>query len=107
MGDPEYFDLKTLFQLHDMDSDGYWNEYEFETIFLLDLNKVYPEDDPNTDPVERDEEMERMRRMVGNLDTDEDTRLSLDELLKLQEDGSLDANDEYEPLVDKNLYTEE
>ena len=47
---------------------------------------MYPEDDPNTDPVERDEEMERMRRMAAKLDIDEDMRLSLDELWKLKEE---------------------
>ena len=38
--DPEYFDLKTLFKLHDKDGDGVLDEYELETMFLADLDKV-------------------------------------------------------------------
>ena len=41
--DPEYFDLKTLFKLHDKDGDGYLDEYELETLFLADLEKAYNE----------------------------------------------------------------
>lgn len=35
-------------------------------VFILQLDKVYNESDPNSDPQERNEEMERMREHVLN-----------------------------------------
>lgn len=106
--DPDDFDEKTFFQLHDKDSDGYLDKYELETMFLSDLDKVYNVSDPNTDMNEREEEMERMREEVmKEMDIDNDGLVSLKEYMVETESEDFEKDDEWEALTDKDQYTEE
>ena len=52
-----------------MESSGvllyrFLDEFETETLFLRDLDKVYKEDDKEVDPEEREEDMQRMRETM-------------------------------------------
>ena len=105
--DPESYDAKTIFKLHDKDGDGYLDEYEVETFFLLDREKGYPEKDPETDLLERDEEMQRMRESARDIDTDGDGLISLAELLTFEQSDHFKKDEEYKPLGDEHDFTED
>lgn len=106
--DPESFDPRTFFNLHDKNGDGYLDVYELETFFLADLDKVYNESDPTNDPQERNEEMERMREHVlKNMDTDKDGLVSFDEFIKETKDEEFAKDDEWKPLTEEDQYTDE
>lgn len=55
------FNPKTFFSIHDVDSNGYWDETEVKALFVKELDKVYQSNLPEDDMRERAEEMERMR----------------------------------------------
>jgi len=105
--DPESFDARTIFKLHDKDGNGYLDEFEVETFFLLDLEKRYPDEDPDTDHMEKDEEMERMREGARDVDTDGDGLISLAELLAFEKSSKYKEDVEYKPLTDERDFTEE
>lgn len=107
--DPEYFDLKTLFRMHDKNGDGYLDVYELETLFLADLDKAYDPEDPDIDNEERDEELERMREVaMKEVDTDKDGKVSLDEVLAAKKREDFDEDEEYHPLFETGKeFTEE
>jgi len=106
--DPESFDPKTFFKLHDKNNDGYLDVFELETLFLTDLDKAYNESDPNTDTKERDEEMERMREHVMNsMDKNKDGLVSLEEFMDETHDNDFEKDEEWKPLTDEDQYTDE
>lgn len=69
--DPNEFDPKTFFFMHDLDGNGFWDEDEVKALFLKELDKMYQQGAPEDDLIERAEEMERMREHVFS-ETDED-----------------------------------
>jgi len=106
--DPESFDPRTFFNLHDKNQDDHLDQYEIETMFLNDLDKVYNESDPNTDRQEREEEMERMREHVlKNMDTDKDGLVSYDEFISETKDNDFEKDEEWKPLTEEDQYTDE
>lgn len=106
--DPDSFDPKTFFNLHDKNSDGYLDQFELETLFLQDLDKVYNESDPETDKAERDEEMERMREHVmKNMDHDKDGLLSLEEFIAETKTDDFEKDEDWKPLTDEDQFSEE
>lgn len=106
--DPDSFDPKTFFHLHDKNGDGYLDQYELETLFLGDLDKAYNETNPDTDPRERQEEMERMREHVmREMDKDKDGLLSLSEFMSETKTKDFEEDDEWKPLTDDDQFTEE
>jgi len=108
--DPESFDAKTFFNLHDKNADGFLDQFEVETFFLNDLDKVYNESDPETDPRERQEEMERMREHVlKEMDKDGDGLLSMEEFMAETKDKKeeWETDDEYKPITDEDQFTDE
>lgn len=108
--DPDSFDAKTFFNLHDKNSDGFLDQYEVETFFLNDLDKVYNESDPDTDPRERQEEMERMREHVlKEMDKDEDGLLSLEEFMAETNERKEDweKDEDYKPITDEDQFTDD
>ncbi|BFZ04048.1 hypothetical protein BsWGS_07088 [Bradybaena similaris] len=78
------FDPKTFFFKHDLNGDLEWSIEEVDAVLQLELDKVYdarnsPDED---DPVERQEEMNRMRQHIfEEIDHDKDFRISLNEFL--------------------------
>lgn len=106
--DPDAFDPRTFFNLHDKNGDGYLDMFELETFFLADLDKAYNESDPDTDRHERDEEMERMREHVlKNMDTDKDGLVSYEEFIQETKDEDFNKDEEWKPLTEEDQYTDE
>lgn len=106
--DPEAFNPKTFFKLHDKNDDGYLDVFELETLFLTDLDKNYNESDPDVDIKEREEEMERMREHVmKSMDKDKDGLISKEEFMNESEDEDFAEDKEWKPLTDEEQYTDE
>ncbi|XP_046364935.1 nucleobindin-2-like isoform X3 [Haliotis rufescens] len=77
------FNPKTFFKLHDIEDDGFWGIEEVEAVLQSELDKVYNGNTPGTDPMERFEEMNRMREHIfTEMDKDKDARISQAEFLK-------------------------
>uniref|UniRef100_A0A668AFX9 Nucleobindin 2a n=1 Tax=Myripristis murdjan TaxID=586833 RepID=A0A668AFX9_9TELE len=64
--DPEDFDPKTFFNLHDTNGDGFFDEQELEALFTKELEKIYDPTNEEDDMVEMEEERLRMREHVMN-----------------------------------------
>jgi len=81
--DKEDFNPRTFFTMHDTNSDGYLDELEVEALFERELGKMYNEDNPEDDMVEKEEERNRMREHVfGEVDKDKDYLISLEEFIQ-------------------------
>ncbi|XP_067939054.1 nucleobindin-2-like isoform X1 [Watersipora subatra] len=103
--DPEQFDPKVFFGLHDIDGDGYLSTPEIEALFQLELDKVYNSTNPDDDMVERDEEMNRMREHVfGEIDTDRDGFVSLAEFIESTKSEDFDNDDAWGGLSSEEDY---
>lgn len=80
--DPEDFDPKKFFMMHDVDGNGFWDEQEVKALFKIELDKVYQSGLPEDDMRERAEEMERMREHVfKEADTNNDHLISFQEFM--------------------------
>uniref|UniRef100_A0AAR2IVE2 EF-hand domain-containing protein n=1 Tax=Pygocentrus nattereri TaxID=42514 RepID=A0AAR2IVE2_PYGNA len=80
--DPDDFDPKTFFSLHDSNGDGYFDEQELEALFTKELEKIYDPTQEEDDMVEMEEERLRMREHVMNeVDTNKDRLVSLEEFM--------------------------
>lgn len=106
--DPDSFDPRTFFNLHDKNGDGFLDAFELETFFLADLDKAYNESDPDTDRQERDEEMERMREHVlKNMDSDKNGLVSFDEFMNETKKEDFVTDEEWKPLTEEDHFTDE
>ncbi|CAF3983636.1 unnamed protein product [Rotaria magnacalcarata] len=75
----DQFNSKSFFKLHDVNSDGFLDEGEIEAIMLKEAEKIH-ENTPEADPIEKQEEMDRMREHVmKEFDKNNDRMLSFDE----------------------------
>ncbi|KAL3275810.1 hypothetical protein HHI36_020554 [Cryptolaemus montrouzieri] len=104
------FDPKTFFLLHDMDSNGVWDQTEVKALFLKELDKMYQSGAPEDDIRERIEEMERMRETVfKEVDTNYDGVIDFQEFLAqtkrqdFKEDNGWNGLDEQKPYSDDEL----
>ncbi|XP_062387727.1 nucleobindin-1 [Sardina pilchardus] len=107
--DPQEFNPKTFFKLHDTNGDGLLDEQELEALFTKELEKVYDPKNEEDDMMEMEEERLRMREHVmKNVDLDHDRVVSLEEFLKSTEKKEFSNPKEWETLDDtKPVYTEE
>ncbi|XP_071347900.1 nucleobindin-2-like [Trachinotus anak] len=106
--DPEYFDPKTFFKMHDSNGDGFFDETELEALFTKELEKVYNPANEEDDMVEMEEERLRMREHVMNeVDTNKDRLVSLSEFMAATKKEEFFEKDEWETLDQNPLYTEE
>ncbi|XP_060758232.1 nucleobindin-1 [Neoarius graeffei] len=106
--DPQEFNPKTFFKLHDTNGDGVLDEQELEALFTKELEKVYDPKNEEDDMMEMEEERLRMREHVmKNVDLNHDRLVSLDEFLKSTEKKEFNSPKEWETLDDKPVYTEE
>uniref|UniRef100_A0A8C7SHM7 Nucleobindin 2a n=1 Tax=Oncorhynchus mykiss TaxID=8022 RepID=A0A8C7SHM7_ONCMY len=80
--DPEDFDTKTFFKLHDSNGDGFFDEQELEALFTKELEKIYDPTNEEDDMVEMEEERLHMREHVmSEVDTNKDRLVFLEEFL--------------------------
>uniref|UniRef100_A0A3Q1KCU2 Nucleobindin-1 n=1 Tax=Anabas testudineus TaxID=64144 RepID=A0A3Q1KCU2_ANATE len=106
--DPQEFNPKTFFKLHDTNEDGVLDEQELEALFTKELEKVYDPKNEEDDMMEMEEERLRMREHVmKNVDTNKDRLVSLEEFLKSTEKKEFNNPKEWETLDNKPVYTEE
>lgn len=98
----DQFNPNTFFQLHDTDSDGFLNEFEIEALFQIELDKIYNTTDPNYDPKEREEEMNRMREHVlTEIDKNKDKLVSLEEFLEATKQKEFEKNEDWKTIEDE------
>lgn len=106
--DPNDFDPKTFFNLHDTNGDGYFDEQELEALFTKELEKVYDPTREEDDMMEMEEERLRMREHVMNeVDTNKDRLVSLDEFITATNRKEFLEPDGWETLEQNPIYTEE
>uniref|UniRef100_A0A3Q0R302 Nucleobindin-1 n=1 Tax=Amphilophus citrinellus TaxID=61819 RepID=A0A3Q0R302_AMPCI len=106
--DPQEFNPKTFFKLHDTNEDGVLDEQELEALFTKELEKVYDPKNEEDDMMEMEEERLRMREHVmKNVDANKDRLVSLEEFLKSTEKKEFNNPREWETLDTKPVYTEE
>uniref|UniRef100_A0A671Q945 Nucleobindin-2-like n=1 Tax=Sinocyclocheilus anshuiensis TaxID=1608454 RepID=A0A671Q945_9TELE len=106
--DPNDFDPKTFFNLHDTNGDGYFDEQELEALFTKELEKVYDPTHEEDDMMEMEEERLRMREHVMNeVDTNRDRLVSLDEFIMATNRKEFLEPDGWETLEQNPIYTEE
>ncbi|KAK9516302.1 hypothetical protein VZT92_024242 [Zoarces viviparus] len=106
--DPDNFDPKTFFKIHDSNGDGFLDERELEALFTKELEKVYTPGNEEDDMFEMEEERLRMREHVmSEVDTNKDRLVSLSEFLAATQKEEFLEKDEWETLDQKPLYTEE
>ncbi|XP_076471261.1 nucleobindin-2-like isoform X2 [Babylonia areolata] len=108
------FNPRTFFMMHDLNQDMYWDIQEVEAVLQRELEKVYdarnsPEED---DPVEREEEMNRMREHVfTEIDQDKDLMISIQEFLhytgKQGDEKKFEENEGWETVDEKPAFTVE
>uniref|UniRef100_A0A5G3HHG9 Nucleobindin-1 n=1 Tax=Xenopus tropicalis TaxID=8364 RepID=A0A5G3HHG9_XENTR len=106
--DPNEFNPKTFFKLHDTNGDGVLDEQELEALFTKELEKVYDPKNEEDDMVEMEEERLRMREHVmKNVDANHDRLVTLDEFLKSTERKEFNEADGWETVDETQVYTEE
>ncbi|XP_066107149.1 nucleobindin-2 isoform X2 [Saccopteryx bilineata] len=106
--DPNDFDPKTFFRLHDVNNDGFLDEQELEALFTKELEKVYDPKNEEDDMVEMEEERLRMREHVMNeVDSNKDRLVTLDEFLKATEKKEFLEPENWETLDQQQFFTEE
>ncbi|KAL7871312.1 hypothetical protein SRHO_G00088090 [Serrasalmus rhombeus] len=106
--DPDDFDPKTFFSLHDSNGDGYFDEQELEALFTKELEKIYDPTQEEDDMVEMEEERLRMREHVMNeVDTNKDRLVSLEEFMIATMRNEFKEQDAWETLEQNPVYTEE
>ncbi|KAL2093038.1 hypothetical protein ACEWY4_010350 [Coilia grayii] len=106
--DPDDFDPKTFFSLHDTNGDGYFDEQELEALFTKELEKLYDPTHEEDDMMEMEEERLRMREHVMNeVDTNKDRLVSLKEFMAATKKKEFLDTDPWETLEQGQMYTEE
>ncbi|XP_066557033.1 nucleobindin-2 [Amia ocellicauda] len=106
--DPEDFDPKTFFNLHDTNGDGYFDEQELEALFTKELEKLYDPSNEEDDMVEMEEERLRMREHVMNeVDSNKDRLVSLDEFLVATKKKEFLEPESWETLEQNPAYTDD
>ncbi|XP_063986789.1 nucleobindin-2 isoform X2 [Diachasmimorpha longicaudata] len=103
----EEFNPKTFFYMHDLDGDGYWDQYEVEALFVKELDKMY-NDNPEDDIRERQEDMERMREhMFAEADTNQDGLIDYNEFLGLTKKKNFQEDPGWEGLDKQEHYSQQ
>ncbi|XP_063157212.1 nucleobindin-1 [Candoia aspera] len=105
--DPNEFNPKTFFKLHDTNSDGVLDEQELEALFTKELEKVYDPRNEEDDMLEMEEERLRMREHVmKNVDLNKDRLVTLDEFLKSTQRKEFNEADGWETVEETQIYSE-
>ncbi|XP_062993481.1 nucleobindin-1 [Elgaria multicarinata webbii] len=105
--DPNEFNPKTFFKLHDTNSDGVLDEQELEALFTKELEKVYDPRNEEDDMLEMEEERLRMREHVmTNVDLNRDRLVTLDEFLKSTQKKEFNEVDGWKTVEETQVYSE-
>ncbi|KAJ7313938.1 hypothetical protein JRQ81_005759 [Phrynocephalus forsythii] len=105
--DPNEFNPKTFFKLHDTNSDGVLDEQELEALFTKELEKVYDPRNEEDDMVEMEEERLRMREHVmENVDLNKDRLVTLDEFLQSTQKKEFNEVDGWKTVDETQIYSE-
>lgn len=105
---PEDFDPKTFFHLHDLDGNGYWDQTEVKALFKKELDKMYDPNAPEDDIMERYEEMERMREHVfRESDSNKDNLISFKEFVDQTKRSDFEQDKGWEGLDEQELYSQQ
>ncbi|CAI5790714.1 nucleobindinnucleobindin-1 [Podarcis lilfordi] len=105
--DPNEFNPKTFFKLHDTNSDGVLDEQELEALFTKELEKVYDPRNEEDDMLEMEEERLRMREHVmHNVDLNKDRLVTLEEFLKSTQKKEFNEADGWETVEETQVYSE-
>nr|CAG4650388.1 EOG090X0B17 [Sida crystallina] len=106
--DPQNFNPKTFFALHDLDGNGVWDQDEVKALFAKELDKVYDPNAPEDDMAERYEEMERMREHVFNeTDVNRDYLISFQEFLDQTRKQEFERDPGWQTLDEQPTYSEQ
>uniref|UniRef100_U3FBZ2 Nucleobindin-2 n=1 Tax=Micrurus fulvius TaxID=8637 RepID=U3FBZ2_MICFL len=106
--DPNDFDPKTFFKLHDANADGFLDEQELEALFTRELEKVYDSKNEEDDMVEMEEERLRMREHVMNeIDINKDRLITMEEFMRSTEKKEFSEPESWETLDQQPVFTEE
>ncbi|XP_034976156.1 nucleobindin-2 isoform X1 [Zootoca vivipara] len=106
--DPNDFDPKTFFKLHDVNNDHFLDEQELEALFTKELEKVYDPKNEEDDMVEMEEERLRMREHVMNeVDINKDRLVTLEEFLRATEKKEFLEPESWETLDQQQVFTED
>ncbi|EDW76987.2 uncharacterized protein Dwil_GK21183, partial [Drosophila willistoni] len=104
--DKNDFDPKSFFSIHDVDSNGYWDEAEVKALFVKELDKVYNSNLPEDDMRERAEEMERMREhYFQETDSNHDGLISIEEFMQQTTKEEFQKDPEWETIDQQPQYT--
>ncbi|CAF1467524.1 unnamed protein product [Rotaria magnacalcarata] len=105
--DADQFSPKSFFNLHDINTDGFLDEGEIEAIMLKEAEKVH-DGTPEADPVEKQEELDRMRQhLLTEFDKNADRMLSLEEFL-LGINGTGAKNDQgWQSIEDSTVFSDQ
>ncbi|XP_030244140.1 nucleobindin-2 [Drosophila navojoa] len=106
--DKDDFNPKTFFFIHDIDSNGFWDEAEVKALFIKELDKVYQSNLPEDDMRERAEEMERMREhYFQETDTNHDGLISMDEFMQQTSKEKFQKDPEWKTIDQQPQFTHE
>ncbi|XP_037277615.2 nucleobindin 1 isoform X1 [Rhipicephalus microplus] len=106
--DPDDFNPNTFFAMHDLNGDGYLDPDEIAAVLNLEVKKMYRPDDNGTDPVERNEEVERMREHVlQEGDSNKDGLLSHQEFLDMTHRRDFEKDEGWKGLDEQQVYSED
>ncbi|EDW19794.2 nucleobindin-2 isoform X1 [Drosophila mojavensis] len=106
--DKDDFNPKTFFSIHDIDSNGFWDEAEVKALFVKELDKVYQSNLPEDDMRERAEEMERMREhYFQETDTNHDGLISMDEFMQQTSKEEFQKDPEWKTIDQQPQFTHE
>ncbi|XP_015126263.1 nucleobindin-2 isoform X2 [Diachasma alloeum] len=101
------FNPVTFFYTHDVDGNGVWDQDEVEALFVKELDKMY-NGNPEDDPREREEEMERMREhMFSEADTNQDGFIDYQEFLAQTKRNDFQEDPGWKSLDEQELYSQQ
>lgn len=102
------FEPKTFFKLHDLNNDDLLDEFEIEALFENELNKLFNSTVEPFDPMEREEEMNRMRENFDlRIDKDKDGVVSLLEFITYSKSSDFNKNEDWKSVEDETQFSEE
>ncbi|XP_078043705.1 nucleobindin 1 isoform X4 [Augochlora pura] len=106
--EPEDFNPKTFFYMHDIDGNGVWDQDEVKALFLKELDKLYVQGTSQEELFKRVEEMERMREHVFNeVDINKDALINYEEFLEQTKNPEFQKDEGWQGLDEGQIFTQE